>query len=156
MEAEIIEDIHESLSSHLAERTPAGNWAKNYAALSVHRRDDWVVTVKGFNHYVLGPERYTDENVYGLFGAHGAILTANDEQALKTKNVDRGWDWTKMPGTTAVEMTDMMKLEPLKAVDTKTKKHLQEELAFTEQNPALFTLMASSAWSSKCPTCTAK
>ena len=89
-----------------AEASPRGNWAKNYAALSVHRRGDWAVTVKGFNHYVLGPERYTDENVFDLFGAHGAILIANDEEALKTKNVDRGWDWTKIPGTTAIEMTD--------------------------------------------------
>ena len=105
-EAEIIESLHNLLSTHSTETSPRGNWAKNYAALSVHRRDDWAVTVKGFNHLVLGPERYASENVYGLFGAHGAILIANNEEALKTKNVDGGWDWTKIPGTTAINMTD--------------------------------------------------
>ena len=105
--ADMIENVRKLLSHQQhAEASPRGNWAKNYAALSVHRRDDWAVTVKSFNHYVLGPERYTDQNVYGLFGAHGAMLIANDEGALKTKNVDRGWDWTKIPGTTAIEMTD--------------------------------------------------
>ena len=103
-QAEMIENIRALLPSK--ENSPRGNWAKNYAALSVHRRDDWAVTVKGFNHYVLGPERYVVENVYGLYSSHGAMLIANNEESLKTKNVDGGWDWTKLPGTTAVEMTD--------------------------------------------------
>ena len=103
-QAEMIENIGSLLPPK--ENSPRGNWGKNYAALSVHRRDDWAVTVKGFNHYVLGPERYVVENIYGLYSAHGAMLIANNEEALKTKNVDGGWDWTKLPGTTAIEMTD--------------------------------------------------
>ena len=105
-QAEMIENIRALLPSK--ESSPRGNWAKNYAALSVHRRDDWAVTVKGFNHYVLGPERYLSkgENAYGLYSSHGAMLIANNEESLKTKDVDGGWDWTKLPGTTAIEMTD--------------------------------------------------
>ena len=32
------------------EESPQGHLAKNFGALSIHRREDWAVTVKGFNH----------------------------------------------------------------------------------------------------------
>ncbi|MEG0502502.1 MAG: chondroitinase family polysaccharide lyase, partial [Cellulosilyticaceae bacterium] len=29
------------------EQAPTGNWAMNYAALGLHRRDEWLVGVRG-------------------------------------------------------------------------------------------------------------
>ena len=110
--AELLEDIKTVAATSVpvitSEVPPSGNWAKNYAALSIHRRDEWAVTVKGFNNFVFGPERYKhwNENEYGLFANHGAMLIANDETSLSSKDVSSPeWDWTKIPGTTAIQIS---------------------------------------------------
>ena len=93
-----------------AEPSPEGHWSKNFAALSVHRRKDWVATAKGFNKYVWDFENKPNkENVYGLYASHGALLIANSEALLSVHDVDNGWDWAKIPGTTsiALDLADM-------------------------------------------------
>ncbi|KAJ7379108.1 hypothetical protein OS493_017606 [Desmophyllum pertusum] len=91
------------------ESSPEGHWSKNFAALSVHRRKDWAVTVKGFNQFVWDFEGATKtgktENAYGIFASHGSILIANSEEALKAHDVNNGWDWTKIPGATTMSLT---------------------------------------------------
>lgn len=34
----------------------------------------------------------------------GALLVANSEAALLTQDVDNGWDWTRHPGATTLNM----------------------------------------------------
>ena len=86
------------------EQSPEGHWSKNFAALSIHRRKDWAVTVKGFNRFVWDYETSADENVYGLFASHGALLIANSEADLQLHDVKNGWDWSKVPGTTTIAL----------------------------------------------------
>ena len=94
-----------ALSKNLAaEKSPEGHWSKNFAALSIHRREDWAVTVKGFNKFVWDFEKTTTENPNGIF-AHGSMLIANSEEALKAHDVDAGWDWIRIPGTTTMSIT---------------------------------------------------
>ena len=88
-----------------AELSPEGHWTKNFAAFSIHRRKDWVVTVKGFNKYVWDYEGTPSENPNGIFASHGSMLIANSEEALKAHDVNAGWDWTKIPGTTTMSLT---------------------------------------------------
>ncbi|KAJ7375437.1 hypothetical protein OS493_002204 [Desmophyllum pertusum] len=92
-----------------SEPSPEGHWSKNFAALSVHRRKDWVVTVKGFNKFVWDFEGSTKtgkpENAYGIFASHGAMLIANSEEALKAHDVKHGWDWKRIPGATTMSLT---------------------------------------------------
>ena len=93
-----------------AEPSPEGHWSKNFAALSVHRRKDWVATAKGFNKYVWDFENKPNkENIYGLYASHGALLIANNEALLSVHDVYNGWDWAKVPGTTsiALDLADM-------------------------------------------------
>ena len=89
-----------------AEVSPEGFWALNYAALVVHRRGNWSVSVKGFNNYVWDYEKsmVTNQNVFGLYQSHGALLIANSEDCLETHDVENGWDWTRHPGTTTIKM----------------------------------------------------
>ncbi|KAL9985181.1 hypothetical protein ACROYT_G007551 [Oculina patagonica] len=101
MEAVKSTAVSESIS---AEPSPEGHWSKNFAALSIHRRKDWAVTVKGFNRFVWDIEASPNENVYGLFASHGALLIANSETALQVHDVENGWDWAKTPGTTTIAM----------------------------------------------------
>ena len=92
------------LKNLTAEVSPEGHWAKNFAALSVHRRKDWAVTVKGFNRFVWDFEGSTQENAYGIFGSHGSMEIANSEKALEAHDVNQGWDWTRIPGATTMSM----------------------------------------------------
>ena len=87
-----------------AESSPKGCWSKNYAAFIVQRRNDWAVSVKGFNNFVWDFEASGSQNVFGLYQSHGALLVANSESALKTHDIDNGWDWTRHPGTTTIKM----------------------------------------------------
>ena len=102
----IMEEIHTKANAMgiQAESSPQGCWTKNYAALIIQRREDWAVTVKGFNKYVWDFEASDDQNVFGLYQSHGALLVANSEESLKTLDIDHGWDWTRHPGTTTIKM----------------------------------------------------
>ena len=84
------------------ESPPQGHWAKNFGSISIHRREDWAVTMKGFNHYVWDTETSSRENVYGIYQSHGALQIANSEDQLKHNDIDNGWDWAKVPGTTTI------------------------------------------------------
>jgi len=109
----IMEEISSKASamSIEAEASPTGFWALNYAAFVVQRREDWAVSVKGFNNYVWDFESASSNNVYGLYQSHGALLVANSEAALQTHDIDNGWDWTRHPGTTTIKL----ELEQLKS-----------------------------------------
>ena len=98
---EIMERV-EALASSQAETSPEGHWCKQFGALSIHRRDDWAVTVKGFDKFVWDYESSNDENKYSMYASHGAMLIANSESALSSKDVENGWDWRKIPGTTVI------------------------------------------------------
>ncbi|XP_027050264.1 LOW QUALITY PROTEIN: uncharacterized protein LOC113677623 [Pocillopora damicornis] len=88
------------------EPSPEGHWSKNFAALSIHRRKDWAVTVKGFDRFVWDFEgstkKKTPENAFGTYQSHGSMLIANSEEALKAHDIENGWDWTKVPGATTM------------------------------------------------------
>ena len=91
------------------ESSPEGHWSKNFAALSIHRRKNWAVTVKGFNRFLWDFENNKKENVFGMFASHGALLIAHNETSLKVHDVENGWDWTKVPGATtlALDLNDL-------------------------------------------------
>lgn len=41
-----------------------------------------------------------------MFASHGALLIANSESSLGVHDVENGWDWAKIPGTTTIAMGD--------------------------------------------------
>ena len=102
----IMEEIHTKANamSIQAESSPQGCWTKNYAAFIIQRREEWAVSVKGFNKYVWDFEASGNQNIFGLYQSHGALLVANSEEALLTHDIDHGWDWTRHPGTTTIKM----------------------------------------------------
>ena len=87
-----------------AESSPEGRWAKNFAALSIHRHKDWAVTVKSFNRFVWDFEGTQKENAYGIFTSYGSMVIANSEEALKAHGVNEGWDWARVPGATTIPL----------------------------------------------------
>ena len=111
---ERVKDLASTTSTCLhyqAEESPSGHWTKQFASLSIHRRGDWAVSVKGFDKFVVDFESSMNPvgNLYGMYSSHGAMLIANSEANLTSKDVDNGWDWRKIPGTTVinVDFSDM-------------------------------------------------
>ena len=61
------------------------------------------MTAKGFNRFIWDYEsKPGKENIYRMFASHGALLVANSEAALKVHDIENGWNWAKVPGTTTI------------------------------------------------------
>lgn len=107
-----------------AEPSPQGGWALNYAALALHRRDDWLVAVRGHNRYLWGTEIYPLSNVYGRYTTYGQIqvLGRGDPVGnLDSGYQQEGWDWNRWPGTTAIHL-------PLDALEADLSGTIEEML----------------------------
>lgn len=94
-----------------AEAPPAGHWSLNYGPLSVHRRDDWMVSVKGNSRYLWAFERSLtdsrlDERMQNVLGFHDSSssmqihLRGKPISSLASGYGGDGWDWCRLPGTT--------------------------------------------------------
>ncbi|MDC1106237.1 chondroitinase family polysaccharide lyase [Prolixibacteraceae bacterium] len=88
-----------------AEINPQGNWSMNYASLNLHRQDDWLFSVKGFNAYLWGSEIYVKANAYGRYVSYGhyqlqRIVDGNEKTGFSMK----GYDWNRYPGVTSIHL----------------------------------------------------
>ncbi|MDD7987453.1 chondroitinase family polysaccharide lyase [Lentisphaera marina] len=81
-----------------AESAPEGNWSMNYASFGIHRRGDWMFSVKGFSRYLWGAEIYKGANHYGRYLSNGHYQIMNLSERLNMA----GWNWNYLPGTTSV------------------------------------------------------
>ena len=95
-----------------AEEGPNGSWVMNYSSLALHRRDDWLVSARGFSRYLVGNETYARANHFGRYLNYGhlEILPADSR---KRGFKEEGWDWNRWPGTTSIHLP----LEELSAVN---------------------------------------
>jgi len=86
----------------------SGNWFKPYAGLGIHRRDNWMVSAKGWSSYIWDFESGTGENVFGRYEGWGAIqfFTAGNPVSDRKSGYmpDKGWDWSRIPGTTSIKL----------------------------------------------------
>lgn len=90
-----------------AEASPVGHWTKPYGALTIHRRDDWMVSVKGWSKYVWNYEGHADQNVFGRYVSYGAmqiIARGNPVTDRESGYVHEGWDWSRWPGATTINL----------------------------------------------------
>jgi chondroitin-sulfate-ABC endolyase/exolyase len=98
------------------ESSPEGFWMKPSSALAVLRRDNWMMSTKGWSQYVFDFEAHgarpsvsahkaeLGENVYGRYISYGAIqIFAGSSPSGRSSGyaLDSGWDWRRWPGTTA-------------------------------------------------------
>jgi chondroitin-sulfate-ABC endolyase/exolyase len=85
---------------------PHGHWNVNYGLLDIHRRSDWLLTVRGHNRYFTTHESYPGANMYGRYLTYGHLevifpqTTTEDGSGFK----DKGWDWNNIPGTTTLHV----------------------------------------------------
>lgn len=90
-----------------AEPAPSGHWALGYAACGLHRRDEWLVTLRGHNRYLWSTEIYETDNLYGRYLSYASVevqsaADATSGQITHAANgfIQPGWDWNRIPGAT--------------------------------------------------------
>lgn len=76
----------------------------NYGGFGIHRRADWMLTLKGFNSIVWSSEIYAADNRYGRYLSYASAQLIGVEGALKSGYTQEGWDWNRYPGVTSVHL----------------------------------------------------
>ena len=89
-----------------AEISPSGHWAFPYGALNIHRRDDWMLSIKGWSKYVVDYEQSSTQNIYGRYICYGTTQILGSgcpENSLDSGyDTENGWDWNRWPGATII------------------------------------------------------
>ncbi len=87
---------------------PSGHWTLPYGALSIHRRGDWMVSMKGWGKYVWDYESSGRNNPLGRYLSYGTMLiyaSGNPVGREASGIVRDGWDWSMWPGTTVIRLS---------------------------------------------------
>ena len=96
-------------AGHPSIAVPSGHWTLPYGALSIHRRADWMVSMKGWSKYVWDYESSAGgENQLGRYLSYGSMLIyANGDPVGREASgiVRDGWDWSMWPGTTVIRLS---------------------------------------------------
>lgn len=85
---------------------PIGHWNLNYGLFDIHRRQDWLLTIRGHNRYFISNESYPGANVFGRYLAYGhlELLFPESKTDDGSNFKDEGWDWNSIPGTTTLQV----------------------------------------------------
>jgi len=86
---------------------PSGFFTYNYGALGIHRRDNWMVSIKGYNKYVWSSEIYTADNRFGRYQSYGTVQIMNAGDPVSSARngfLEKGWDWNRYPGATVIHL----------------------------------------------------
>ncbi|MCT4588749.1 MAG: polysaccharide lyase beta-sandwich domain-containing protein [Carboxylicivirga sp.] len=111
-----------------------GNYSMPYSSLLVHRRDNWLATVKGYSKYVWDYETgHKGENNLGRYLSHGAMFLFKSSPAggMKAGGMEQnsGFHWAFLPGAT----TKALPVEKLYYKNTPTEKYKEGfHRSFTE------------------------
>jgi chondroitin-sulfate-ABC endolyase/exolyase len=85
----------------------------NYAALGIHRRNGWMLSLKGYNSDVWASEIYAKENRYGRYLSYGTAQVFTKPTAKESGYVREGWDWNRFPGATTIHLPFELLNSPL-------------------------------------------
>lgn len=76
----------------------------NYGGFGIHRRDGWMLSLKGYNSDVWASEIYAKENRYGRYLSYGTAQLFSKVSAKESGYVREGWDWNRFPGATTIHL----------------------------------------------------
>ena len=95
-------------AGHASDAPPSGHWTLPYGALSIHRRGEWMVSMKGWGKYVWDFESSGRNNPLGRYLSYGSMLiyASGDPVGREASGIVRdGWDWSMWPGTTVIRLS---------------------------------------------------
>lgn len=91
----------------------------NYGAFGIHRRANWMITLKAYNSDVWSSEIYAADNRFGRYLSYGTVQLMERESAKASGYSGEGWDWNRFPGATSVHL-------PFEILDSPNKGTLME------------------------------
>ena len=97
-----------------ATAAPEGFRVYNYGAFGIHRRDGWMISLKGYNSDVWSSEIYAADNRYGRYLSYGSAQIIFPEGEKQSGYSQEGWDWNRYPGVTSVHLPFDKLENPLK------------------------------------------
>lgn len=83
---------------------PQGFFVYNYGSAGIFRRNNWMVTLKGYTTDVWGAEIYRKDNRYGRYQSYGSVQIMGYPSRLASGYDENGWDWNRLPGTTTIHL----------------------------------------------------
>ena len=83
---------------------PQGFFVYNYGSAGIFRRNDWMVTLKGYTTDVWGSEIYRKDNRYGRYQSYGSVQIMGYPSRKASGFDENGWDWNRLPGTTTIHL----------------------------------------------------
>ena len=83
---------------------PQGFFVYNYGSAGIFRRNDWMVTLKGYTTDVWGAEIYKKDNRYGRYQSYGSVQIMGYPSREASGFNENGWDWNRLPGTTTIHL----------------------------------------------------
>ena len=87
-----------------AAKAPQGFFVYNYGSAGIFRRNDWMVTLKGYTTDVWGSEIYKKDNRYGRYQSYGSVQIMGYPSRKASGFDENGWDWNRLPGTTTIHL----------------------------------------------------
>lgn len=85
-------------------KAPQGFFVYNYGSAGIFRRNDWMVTLKGYTTDVWGSEIYRKDNRYGRYQSYGSVQIIGYPSRKASGFDENGWDWNRLPGTTTIHL----------------------------------------------------
>ena len=85
-------------------KAPQGFFVYNYGSAGIFRRNDWMVTLKGYTTDVWGSEIYRKDNRYGRYQSYGSVQIMGYPSRKASGFDENGWDWNRLPGTTTIHL----------------------------------------------------
>lgn len=85
-------------------KAPQGFFVYNYGSAGIFRRNDWMVTLKGYTTDVWGAEIYRKDNRYGRYQSYGSVQIMGYPSRKASGFDENGWDWNRLPGTTTIHL----------------------------------------------------
>ena len=85
-------------------KAPQGFFVYNYGSAGIFRRNDWMVTLKGYTTDVWGSEIYRKDNRYGRYQSYGSVQIMGYPSSKASGFDENGWDWNRLPGTTTIHL----------------------------------------------------
>ncbi len=85
-------------------KAPQGFFVYNYGSAGIFRRNDWMVTLKGYTTDVWGSEIYRKDNRYGRYQSYGSVQIMGYPSRKASGFDENGWNWNRLPGTTTIHL----------------------------------------------------
>ena len=86
----------------------------NYGGFGIHRRGDWMLTLKGYNSDVWASEIYAADNRFGRYQSYGSAQLIGIGGAEDSGYIQEGWDWNRYPGVTSIHLPFDLLDSPIK------------------------------------------